>query len=143
MNQTAGLLEAIAENAEMGKNTLEQILKMTNDAPLCAELKRQQDAYHELSNRVHVLMAACGSEVRGQTKWEKLVSHMAVCMETIKDKSTPKLAEMLIQGSNMGILNCAKSRADYPQADKNAQDLALELEKFQQDSIERLKPFLG
>ena len=143
MNQTAGLLEAIAENTEMGKNTLDQILKMTGDAPLRDELQRQQQAYHNFSSRAHRLMAACGSAVRGQSKWEKLMAHMGVCMETMKDKSTPKLAEMLIQGSNMGILNCAKSRADYPQADQNAQDLALELEKFQQDSIERLKPFLG
>lgn len=143
MDQTIGLLEAIAENTEMGKNTLAQLLKMTDDAPLSAELQRQQSVYHDINARAHAAMTECGSAVRGQTKWAKAMTHMGICMETIKDKSTPKIAEMLIEGSNKGILDCAKSRADYPQASQQAQDMALELEKFQQDSIERLKPFLG
>lgn len=143
MNQSMGLLEAIAENAEMGKNTLEQMLKITDDAALCGELKREQEIYRDISCRAHAAMAEIGGEVRGQTRWAKMMTHMGICMETIKDKSTRKIAEMLIEGSNQGVLDCAKSRSDYPEACESAHALATELEQFQQDSIRRLKHFLG
>jgi hypothetical protein len=143
MDQTMGLLEAIAENTEMGKNTLEQILKMTDDATLSAELKREQEYYHDANRRAHAAMADIGGCVRGQTKWAKAMTHMGICMETIKDKSTRKLAEMLIEGSNQGVIDCVKAVSDYPQASEQAVALAKELEDFQQDSIRRLKKFLG
>ena len=67
MDQSIGLLEAVAENTEMGKNTLDQILKMTDDAPLSEELEREKKAYHEFNQRAHAEMAERGSQVRGQT----------------------------------------------------------------------------
>lgn len=143
MDQSIGLLEAVAENTEMGKNTLEQILSLTDDAPLSEELRREKDVYHRLNQRAHAAMAELGSQVRGQTAWAKAMTRMGISMETLKDKSTPKLAEMLIEGSNKGVMDCVKSRADYPDADDQSKALARELEEFQQDSIRRLKRFLG
>lgn len=143
MDQTMGLLEAVAENAEMGKNTLEQILGMTDDAVLSAELRREQEYYREVSRQAHAQMADVGGVVRGQTKWAKAMTHMGICMETIKDKSTRKFAEMLIEGSNQGVIDCEKAISDYPEATGESIRLARELADFQQESIERLKKLLG
>ena len=143
MDQNVGLLEAVAENTEMGKNTLEQLLKMCDDATLCAEMKREQEVYRELNQRAHAAMADYGSSVRGQTAWAKAMTHMGICMETFKDKSTRKIAEMLIDGSNQGVVDCVKSLTDYPDADEPVKKLAKDVEVFQQESIERLKKFLG
>ena len=41
-NDNLNLLEAVVQNTEMGKNTLEQILPMTNDVQFKAELLRQR-----------------------------------------------------------------------------------------------------
>jgi len=40
-NDNLNLLEAVVQNTEMGKNTLEQIVPMTEDAPFKAELLRE------------------------------------------------------------------------------------------------------
>lgn len=143
MNDNIGLLEAIAENTEMGKNTLEQLLDMTADASLCTELEREQQGYRSLNRRAHAAMADQGGQIRGQSAWAKINTHMGICMETFKDKSTPKLAEMLIEGSNQGIMDCVKSRAEFPNADVAVVQLSEELEQFQQANIENLKQFLG
>ena len=143
MDQNVGLLEAVAENTEMGKNTLEQLLKMSDDATLCAEMKREQERYRELNRRAHAAMADYGDVVRGQTAWAKTMTHMGICMETFKDKSARKIAEMLIEGSNQGVVDCVKSLTDYPEADEPVKQLAKDVEVFQQESIERLKKFLG
>ena len=40
-NDNLNLLEAVVQNTEMGKNTLEQIVPMTDDVQFKAELLRQ------------------------------------------------------------------------------------------------------
>ena len=42
-NDNLNLLEAVVQNTEMGKNTLEQILPMTQDTRFRAELLRQRN----------------------------------------------------------------------------------------------------
>ena len=41
-NDNLNLLEAVVQNTEMGKNTLEQIVPMTDDVQFKAELLRQR-----------------------------------------------------------------------------------------------------
>ena len=46
----------------------------------------------------------------------KLNTKVSIGMKTITDKSTRNLAEMLTQGSGMGVVDCIKSQKDYPDA---------------------------
>ena len=142
MNDNIGLLEAVAENTEMGKNTLEQLIPMASDEAFRAELQREQDGYHRLNQRAHVAMAESGGCVRGQSGWAKANTKMGIAMETLRDKSTGKLAEMLVEGSNQGVMDCVKSRKEFPSASPEAMALSGELEAFQQKNIEALKRFL-
>ena len=41
---------------------------------------------------------------------------MGISMKTLTDKSTRNLAEMLTQGSGMGVVDCVKAQKDYPNA---------------------------
>ena len=66
MNDQIGLLEAVAENTEMGKNTLAQMLPMAEDEAFRAELNRQREGYCRLNQRAHRAMAGCGGCVQGQ-----------------------------------------------------------------------------
>lgn len=142
MRDDIGLLEAVAENTEMGKNTLEQMIPMAKDEAFRGEMRRQQDGYHKLNQRAHVAMAECGGCVKGQSRWAKANTKMGIAMETLRDRSTGKLAEMLVEGSNQGIMDCVRSRDEFPEASSEAKALSVELERFQQDNIEALKRFL-
>ena len=66
------LLEAVVQNTEMGKNTLEQILPMTNDVQFKAELLRQRNIYHQLNQEAHTAIEACGGSAQGQSTMAKL-----------------------------------------------------------------------
>ena len=52
-NDNLNLLEAVVQNTEMGKNTLEQIVPMTDDVQFKAELLRQRNVYHQLNQEAH------------------------------------------------------------------------------------------
>jgi hypothetical protein len=58
------------------------------------------------------------------------------------DKSTSHMAEMLINGSTMGITDAIKKINQYQGAETRILDLMEELQKFEEKSLEKLKGFL-
>ena len=96
-NDNLNLLEAVVQNTEMGKNTLEQIVPMTDDTQFKAELLRQRNLYHQLNQEAHTAMEACGGTAQGQ-------SAMGVvdCVKAQKDypnaaPGTKRLAQRLME----------------------------------------------
>ena len=131
-NDNLNLLEAVVQNTEMGKNTLEQIVPMTDDVQFKAELLRQRNVYHQLNQEAHTAIEACGGTAQGQSAMAKLNTKMGISMKTLTDKSTRNLAEMLTQGSGMGVVDCVKAQKDYPNAAPGAKRLAQRLQEFQE-----------
>ena len=141
-NDNLNLLEAVVQNTEMGKNTLEQIVPMTDDARFKAELLRQQNIYRQLNQEAHTAIAACGGTAQGQSTMAKFNTRMGVAMKTMTDKSTRNLAEMLSEGSSQGVMDCVKSQKDYPNAAPGAKRLMQRLQEFEEDNRVRLEQFL-
>ena len=136
------MLEAVVQNTEMGKNTLEQIVPMTDDARFKAELLRQQNIYRQLNQEAHTAIAACGGTAQGQSAMAKFNTKMGVAMKTITDKSTRNLAEMLSEGSSQGVMDCVKSQKDYPDAAPGSKRLMQKLQDFEEDNRIKLEQFL-
>ena len=141
-NDNLNLLEAVVQNTEMGKNTLEQILPMTSDVQFKAELLRQRNIYHQLNQEAHTAIEACGGSAQGQSTMAKLNTKMGIGLKTLTDKSTRNLAEMLTQGSGMGVVDCVKSCKDYPNAAPGTKRLAQRLQDFEEDNRIQLERFL-
>ena len=133
-NDNLNLLEAVVQNTEMGKNTLEQIVPMTDDTQFKAELLRQRNLYHQLNQEAHTAMEACGGTAQGQSAMAKFNTKMGISMKTLTDKSTRNLAEMLTQGSGMGVVDCVKAQKDYPNAAPGTKRLAQRLMEFEEDN---------
>ena len=134
-NDNLNLLEAVVQNTEMGKNTLEQIVPMTEDAPFKAELLRERNIYRQLNQEAHTAIEACGGTAQGQ-------SAMGIGMKTLTDKSTRNLAEMLSEGSSQGVMDCIKSQKDYPDAAPGSKRLMQRLQDFEEDNRIKLEQFL-
>ena len=141
-NDNLNMLEAIVQNTEMGKNTLEQIMPMTDDTRFKAELLRQQNIYRQLNQEAHTAIAACGGTAQGQSAMAKFNTKMGVAMKTITDKSTRNLAEMLSEGSSQGVMDCVKSQKDYPDAAPGSKRLMQKLQDFEEDNRIKLEQFL-
>lgn len=141
-NDNLNLLEAVVQNTEMGKNTLEQIVPMTEDTLFRAELLRQRNIYREINQEAHTALAACGGSAQGQSAMAKFNTKMGIGMKTLTDKSTRNLAEMLSEGSSQGVMDCIKSQKDYPNAAPGAKRLMQRLQNFEEDNRIKLEQFL-
>ena len=141
-NDNLSLLEAVVQNTEMGKNTLEQIVPMTDDVQFKAELLRERNIYRELNQEAHTAIEACGGTAQGQSAMAKLNTRMGIGMKTLTDKSTRNLAEMLSEGSSQGVMDCIKSQRDYPDAAPGSKRLMQKVQDFEEDNRIRLERFL-
>ena len=141
-NDNLNMLEAVIQNTEMGKNTLAQILPMTDDARFRAELIRERNGYQELSQEAHSDMEACGGQAQGQSAFAKMNTKMGISMKTLTDKSTRNLAEMLSEGSSQGVMDCIKCQMDYPNAAPGTKRLMQRLQDFEEDNRIKLEQFL-
>ena len=135
-NDNLNLLEAVVQNTEMGKNTLEQIVPMTEDPAFRAELLRERNLYRELNQE------ACGGTAQGQSIMAKLNTKMGIGMKTLTDKSTRNLAEMLSEGSSQGVMDCIKSQKDYPNAAPGSKRLMQKLQDLEEENRLKLEQFL-
>lgn len=138
-NDNLSLLEAVVQNTEMGKNTLEQIVPMTDDVQFKAELLRERNIYRELNQEAHTAIEACGGTAQGQSAMAKLNTRMGIGMKTLTDKSTRNLAEMLSEGSSQGVMDCIKSQKDYPDAAPGSKRLMQKVQDFEEDNRIRLE----
>lgn len=141
-NDNLSLLEAVVQNTEMGKNTLEQIVPMTDDVQFKAELLRERNIYRELNQEAYTAIEACGGTAQGQSAMAKLNTRMGIGMKTLTDKSTRNLAEMLSEGSSQGVMDCIKSQKDYPDAAPGSKRLMQKVQDFEEDNRIRLERFL-
>ena len=141
-NDNLSLLEAVVQTTEMGKNTLEQIVPMTDDVQFKAELLRERNIYRELNQEAHTAIEACGGTAQGQSAMAKLNTRMGIGMKTLTDKSTRNLAEMLSEGSSQGVMDCIKSQKDYPDAAPGSKRLMQKVQDFEEDNRIRLERFL-
>lgn len=62
-------------------------------------------------------------------------------MKTMLDKSTSKIAELLLQGTNMGIIE-GRKLLNHKDTNEEVHDLVQEYVDMQEDAVEKLKRFL-
>ncbi|WP_242878733.1 hypothetical protein [Clostridium beijerinckii] len=63
-------------------------------------------------------------------------------LNTLVNKTSSHISEMMIQASTMGIIDITKRIKEYPNADKEILDLANKLLKLEQNNVEECKKYL-
>ena len=63
-------------------------------------------------------------------------------MKTIKDDTTSKLSELLMQGTNMGIIEGRRLLNNNTRIDQDVKNVLNDFVVMQEDSVETLKKFL-
>jgi len=63
-------------------------------------------------------------------------------MNTMSDKSNSNLSELLLNGTNMGIIEGRRLLNQNPNINKDIHSLLADFVKMQEDSVEKLKSYL-
>lgn len=142
MNDTEKLLSAVHKTASMGMESLNALIPETQDSSIKRTLRSQLDSYSSFLDEAGSGLLLRGQEPKQQGVVNKLMLDMNVKMNAKINQSPSHIAEMMIQGSNMGIIEVQKALNHAPEAAKEAKSLAKDLLEFEQNSVDAYKKFL-
>ncbi len=143
MNANAELLNFIYQNSQMGLKTIDQLLDIVEDEAFRHQLESQYREYEEIHKAAKQKLLAHGYDEKGISAFESVRTYLMIEMQTLTDKSTSHIAEMLMTGSNMGIIQAVKNLRKYQQdAEPDILDLMQRLLKFEENNYQTLKEFL-
>ena len=136
------LLSHVYQTAEMGQDGITSVLRYSRDPSLRQALERQKREYRELQASAGDMLRSRGVQPDGVGAAAKLSSELMSAMKTMVDHSSTKIAEMMIQGSTMGVTKSLRTLRDCRPEDPRVMDLADKLLKTEQANIEEMKTFL-
>lgn len=142
MTQDMALLNFIYQNAQMGKETIPKLTKIVEDVEFRKVLESQLEEYQTIFNKAEEKIQASHSEAQGIGTMEKIASSTMLNLNTLLDKSNTHIAEMMMHGSNMGIIDITKKIKECPDAQPETLRLAERLLKMEERNLNEVKAFL-
>ena len=136
------LLNHIYQTAEMGREGIRSVLKYAGEPGLVSALNSQLTEYEQLQNAAGSLLQARGEPPKGLGPMAKASSEVMSTVKAMTDRSPANIAEMMIQGSTMGVTKSLRTIRDSDVRDGEVRRLADRLLKTEQDNIEEMKRFL-
>lgn len=136
------LLNHIYQTAEMGREGVSSVLRYAGEPKLVKALNDQLSEYELLQNSAGAMLQARGEPPKGISPVAKLSSEAMSSMKVLTDRSATNIAEMMIQGSTMGVTKSLRTIRDTEVKDSRVKDLADRLLKTEQANIEEMKKFL-
>lgn len=142
MPENKNALDELNKATTMGINSLKYIIEKIEDKKFKKALKEQYSTYIKMSQKANKLYKEYNEkEPHEISTMEKAMVWSDIQMKTLTDKSNSKIAEMLIQGTNMGIIE-GRKLLNNKELDKNVSKLIEKFVVFQEENVEELKEFL-
>ncbi len=142
MKKQGELINYIYQNSEMGVTTVKQLLTIVEDQDFIEQLQVQYNEYIEINRRAKEIIEAKGKDIVDIGTFDKIKTYMMINFQTMADNSPSHIAEMLIIGSNMGIIQAIRQVKENEDACEECVELMKKLEQTELNNIEQLKKFL-
>lgn len=136
------VLDELNKGACMGMDAIHFIMDKVKDDGLKQELDTQYNKYKSISDKICELYPKYSDKKPHETNaMTKAMTWYGIEMKTIVNDSTSKIAELLLQGTNMGIIE-GRKLLNHKDTDPSVHKLIQEYVDMQEDAVEKLKQFL-
>ena len=136
------VLDEISKGCSMGIDALNDILDKADDNKFKELLEKHKEQYDEISDIINDLYENYSDEEPDETNaMEKTMTWSGIQMRTMTDSSTSKLAELLLQGNNMGIIE-GRRIYNNDEMDDDVKKILNDFIKMQEKAVEELKEYL-
>ena len=137
------LLAEVYRNTHYALESIADILPDTTSGELREELLKMHDGYEKISGQAALCAREKGIELKEPGAVKKAMMWGSIKMNALKDGSPEHIAEMMTQGTVMGITALARSLGECEkECDPEIIKLAKELLKTEQCYEETLKLYL-
>lgn len=136
------VLDELNKGACMGMDAIHFILDKVEDDHFKQILETQYAQYQSISTKICELYPEYSRKEPHETSaMNKVMTWYGVEMKTMMDQSNSKIAELLLQGTNMGIIE-GRKLLNHKNTDNEVHSLVQAYVDMQEEAVEKLKQFL-
>lgn len=136
------VLDELNKGACMGQDAIHFILDKVKDEKLKKVLDEQYQKYQNITDKISKIYPEYSQKEPHETNaMNKAMTWYGIEIRTLIDDSTSKITELLLQGTNMGIIE-GRKLLNHKETDKKVHELIQEYVDMQEECVEKLKTFL-
>lgn len=142
MDNPQYVLNEINKGIKMGMDSISTITEKVDDNNFRDDLMFQYNKYNDILNKVNSKLQDYNDLPKELPTMQKTMGWFSIQANTLTDKSNSKIAEMLMQGTNMGIIEGVKLLNRNPELEGDIKEILSEFVDFQENNIQKLKTYL-
>ena len=138
------VLDEVNKGATMGMDAIEFVEKKIGDENFRSVLNSEYGKYQEISQRANKLYdkITTRKQPHETSAMNKIMTWWGVQMKVMTDQSNSNISELLLNGTNMGVIEGRRLINQNPHIDEEIHTLLCDFVKMQEASYEELKNFL-
>ncbi len=142
--QNRNVLDEVNKGCSMGIDAINDILPKVEDVEFKKILRNECSKYDKIHDRIETIYDKYSSsdEPTETSVMNKVMTSLMVDMKTMSDSSSSKLAELLMQGTNMGIIEGRRLLNHKEDIDDEVEKILHDFVKMQEEEVETLKKYL-
>jgi len=141
--QTEEALAEIYRNAQLALTSIADIMpEIGEDEKVKDELQAQHEEYERFSAKAAMLARDLGIELKEPNPMKKMMMWGSIKMSTMTDNSRSHIAEMMVQGTVMGITALRCTAGELMDGDERIVSLLNEMIDKEEDFEKRWKAYL-
>lgn len=142
MDKNIEALKEICKGVKMGMDSIEYLQDKVQTEELSDYLKHEYSMYNNVLDKVSDAFSNYGVEPKDYSLANKAMLWYGIQTNTLMDKTDSKLSELLMQGTNMGIIEGRRILNAHDDLDTDVKNLINDFVNYQEESVEKLKNFL-
>lgn len=142
MTEDRALLDEVYKSVTMGSDSVSTLIGKTNDPSMREALTAQLEGYQNFASTARTKMNEKNYRIKETGVLAKIPAEVTMNVTTMMDNSNTKIAEMMINGSTMGIIELTRKIRRTPCADADSSKIANDVVAFEENNIAKMKTFL-
>ena len=141
-SDTIKLLRECDAGTKMAVTSIDEVLESVKSSELKKLLKETKDHHSKLGNEIHAMLSRLDTEEKEPSLMAKSMSWMKTNMKMGMDSSDGTIADLITDGSNMGVKSLHRYLNQYKMAYDKTKDLCKRLIGIEEQLIKELQPYL-
>ena len=136
------ILNELAKANKMAQSSITYVSDKIDDENMKENLSTQYAEYGKILEKVNTEFEKYGEIPDEEKPMTKIMSWTGIQMNTMNDKTNSHIAEIMIQGNLMGVIEGQKLLNHSQEMEPQIKDLLNEFITLQNNNIEKMKEFL-
>lgn len=139
---TIKLIRECDAGIKMGVTSIDDVLTHVMEERMKNILKDAKQEHEKLRSELEIMLSDYGDEGKDPNPLAKSMSWMKTNVKLGIENSDRTVADLIIEGCDMGIKSLSRYLNEYKAAEERAKNIAKELIKIEETLSKNMQPFL-